>query len=124
MDLEAIILATTALVAAAGGIVLNLTLGAKNLAEARKIREDTKATAHQLQPNSGGSVSDAVTRIENRGVELARSVGSIRDDVRGLREEKANDHLDIRRRLVHIEEKVFPSAQTPSSIIEPPRRRP
>lgn len=119
----ALLLAIGALVTAAGTLVLNYTIGQKNLAEARKIRQDTSATAYQLHPNGGGSVSDSVTRTEHRVTELAKSVGGMRDDLRQVREEKTNDHSDIRRRLVHIEERVFPSAQTPSSIIEPPRRQ-
>lgn len=118
---SAVILAAAALITALGGLLLNYSLGQKNLAEAKKIRGDTAQTNHQLNPNGGGSVFDAVARTERRLGEVAQSVGGIRDDVRGIRLEKTNDHDDMRRRLNHLEQKVFPSsADTPNP--PPPRR--
>jgi len=123
---SATILAAAALITALGGLLLNYSISQKNLAETKKIRgetkvirDDTAQTNHQLNPNGGGSVFDAVARTEKRTDEIAKSVGGIRDDVRGLRQEKSNDHEDIRRRLNHIEARVFPSsADSPT----PPRR--
>lgn len=105
----------TLLVGALGVLIVNVTLGVKNLAEAKKIRKDAGTAATQLDRNGGSTTADAVARTETRVIELARSVGGMRDDLRQVRDEKTNDHVDIRRRLDHLEQKVYPSASSPRS---------
>ena len=84
----------TLLLGAASGVIAALTLGAKNLAEARATRAAAEQAARQVSPNHGSSVADAVKRIERSQTSQARSIGGIRDDLRQDRE-----HL-----LAHLED--------------------
>lgn len=103
MGLDAVILALAALITAGGSLVGAVALGVKNLAEARATRGAAEHTARQVSPNHGSSLADAVHRIE-------RTVDKLEADVRVMREEKAGDHIELRRRLGRVEEQLFPTS--------------
>lgn len=108
MGVDAILIASGAFITAIAGLVASLTLGAKNLAEARATRGAAEHTSRQVSPNHGSSLADALRRVEARQVEHSKSIGGIRDDMRVLREEKVDEHDDLRRRIRTIEEKREP----------------
>lgn len=56
-----------------------------------KLRVETRHTARQLVPNGGGSLRDAVDRIE-------RDIGGIRADIRQHSQELENVRAQLHRR--------------------------
>ena len=103
MEIDALILAIAALLTALGSVAGALALGAKQLAEAKATRAVAEHTARQVSPNHGSSLADAIKRVEVRQKEHSASIGGIRDDMRVLREEKVDEHDDIRKRLRDLE---------------------
>ena len=101
--MEAVIIAIGALITALGGAVASVTLGVKNLAEARETRVHAETAAHEVTHNSGSSLKDAVARMEKSQLAISGVVDEIRADVASLRAEKAGDHADMRRRLTSLE---------------------
>lgn len=105
----------TLLLGAASGVIAALTLGAKNLAEARATRAAAEQAARQVSPNHGSSVADAVKRIERSQTSQARSIGGIRDDLRQDREhllahleDSREARRDTVRRLNRLENLLIP----------------
>ena len=101
--MEAAIIAIGALVTALGGAVASVTLGVKNLAEARETRVHAETAALEVTHNHGSSMKDAVSRMEEAQLAISGVVDEIRADVAGLRAEKASDHADMRHRLTRLE---------------------
>lgn len=106
MDVDALIVAVAALLTALGSIIGALALGAKQLAEAKATRAAAEHTARQVSPNHGSSLADAIRRVEVRQKEHSASIGGIRDDMRVLREEKVDEHDDLRNRLRALENRT------------------
>lgn len=114
----ALVLAIGAIITALGGVASNIANSRKTLAETRQINvqtkqvlEHSKTTAHEVTHNSGSSMKDAVSRIERNQGELVEShrdmlheMSGFREELRCLREEKVNDHRDIRDRLTSLEQ--------------------
>ena len=101
--MDVIIISIGALITALGGAVASITLGVKNLAEARQTREHAAVAAHEVTHNSGSSMKDSLARVEQSQLAVAGAVDEIRDEISQLRKEKAIDHQDIRHRLRRLE---------------------
>lgn len=113
----ALVLAIGAIITAIGGGLSNIAHSRKTLAEARQISmqtqqvlEQSKTTVHEVTHNSGTSMKDAVARIERNQGELVesnrgmlREMSGFRTELQLLREEKLNDHRDLRGRLAGLE---------------------
>ena len=114
----------TLVLGAIGTLVAAVTLGVKNLAEARATRSAAEQAARQVSPNHGSSVADAVKRIERSQTSQARSIGGIRDDLRQDREHllaHLEDSREVRRdtvrRLTRLEALLLPqTAPSPPDL--------
>lgn len=103
MELDAIIIATGALITAVGGFIGAVALGMKNLAEGRATRIAAEHTAREVSPNHGSSLADAVSRIEARQREHSMSIGGIRDDARADRQALITSHQILDARIQALE---------------------
>lgn len=101
--MDVIIISIGALITALGGAVASVTLGVKNLAEARQTRAHAATAAHEVTHNSGSSMKDSLARVEKSQLAVAGAVDEIRDEISQLRREKSADHADMRRRLGRLE---------------------
>jgi len=87
-------------------LVTALWQGYKTRAEVAQIR-------HQLHPNGGASLRDRIDRIDRRQVEIAASIGGVRDDARAdrqalttLQADATAIHAGIAARLDQIERRL------------------
>lgn len=98
-------------------VCLTLWQIAKTRVEVSRMRSEMQPQvdriSHQVHPNGGSSMLDAITRIGKRVEELGRSIGGIRDDAREdrraleeLRADKRDQHAAIERRLRNIEDNL------------------
>ena len=81
-----------------------------SLWQGAKTRAEVAQITHEMNPNSGASLRDAVNRIDERVADLKQSIGGIRDDVRADRKaliavqrDAAVTHEAIHIRLARIE---------------------
>ena len=101
--MDVIIISIGALITAIGTAVASITLGVKNLAEARETRVHAATAAHEVTHNSGTSMKDALARVEQSQLTVAGAVDEIREEISQLRREKSVDHADMRYRLGRLE---------------------
>ncbi|GAA2242548.1 hypothetical protein GCM10010401_14330 [Rarobacter faecitabidus] len=62
--------------------------------DAAASRQAAEVAAHEARPNSGGSMRDAINRIEARQVEQGKEIGEIKKDIGGLRADHRQERED------------------------------
>lgn len=86
-------------------VIVSAVLGLpKVIAEVRALREHSRAQGealavvrHELQPNSGGSLADAIRRIEQRVTQNSVEIAALRDDVSDVRAGMARHDRELGR---------------------------
>ncbi|MGX1931726.1 hypothetical protein [Microbacterium resistens] len=87
---------TEGIVIAVIGAVQAITLGLITAIMSRlgKVKTDAAAARHQLEPNSGGSAKDAITRIEAKLTADYHRLGGL--------ERRLDDHIEQSATLIHL----------------------
>ena len=84
------VIASLAVIAAAFGVLVKALLNIRDDVRASK---ETSAATHQsiTTTNGGGSVKDALNRIETQNTEMRRDISGMREEIRSLRDRDAED---------------------------------
>lgn len=100
---DAVLVACIAAVPPTLVALLSLRQGRTTRDRVDKVADETAQVTHEMRPNSGGSMRDAIDRIERRQEEHGKRLGQLGDELGTVRGIQADDRRADRERITEHE---------------------